>query len=232
MYFVHKPLVFFVRFVNTVFKSNGILNIALGNLYEFKDTINDINNTKEITPVFSTSMSDILVNEVISDNIHILVDKSVILSNGVKLYLNNIAKGYVNEVVANYLKNNKITKYMINDGNNIYLGEQFKNKPYSIAVVNPIEDMIYKVINGSNIAISNIDKNSNIIDPKTYNNPNYIAGVTVIANNIMDASALANILFLMDPDSGLEFVKEYDAEVIWFLNDDTIKTTKGISKYE
>ena len=186
-------------------KSNGILNITNGN------------------------MDDVLINEVISDNENVLVDKSIILSNDVKLNLDNIAPGYINEVVAKYLKSKGINKYMINEGDNIYLGDAFKNKLYNIGIVNPNLDMIYKIIKGKNIAISNVSKNSNIID---INTPNKVSGVTVISNNSMDAVALANILYLMDSDSGLEFIKDYDAEVIWFNTDGSIVTTKGIINYE
>lgn len=186
-------------------KSNGFLNITNGN------------------------MDDVLINEVISDNENVLVDKSIILSNDVKLNLDNIAPGYINEVVAKYLKSKGINKYMINEGDNIYLGDAFKNKLYNIGIVNPNLDMIYKVIKGKNIAISNVSKNSNIID---INTPNKVSGVTVISNNSMDAVALANILYLMDSDSGLEFIKDYDAEVIWFNTDGSIVTTKGIINYE
>ena len=186
-------------------KSNGILNITNGN------------------------MDDVLINEVISDNENVLVDKSIILSNDVKLNLDNIAPGYINEVVARYLKSKGINKYMINEGDNIYLGDAFKNKLYNIGIVNPNLDMIYKIIKGKNIAISNVSKNSNIID---INTPNKVSGVTVISNNSMDAVALANILYLMDSDSGLEFIKDYDAEVIWFNTDGSIVTTKGIINYE
>ena len=147
----------------------------------------------------------------------------------VKLNLDNIAPGYINEVVARYLKSKGINKYMINEGDNIYLGDAFKNKLYNIGIVNPNLDMIYKIIKGKNIAISNVSKNSNIID---INTPNKVSGVTVISNNSMDAVALANILYLMDSDSGLEFIKDYDAEVIWFNTDGSIVTTKGIINYE
>jgi thiamine biosynthesis lipoprotein len=56
--------------------------------------------------------------------------------------------------------------------------------------------------------------------------------VTVISKSSSDADALSTILFLMYVDKGMEYIKDYDAEAVWYLNDGTILTTEGITKYE
>jgi thiamine biosynthesis lipoprotein ApbE len=43
---------------------------------------------------------------------------------------------------------------------------------------------------------------------------------------------LSTTLFLMDVDEGLEFLKNYDAEAIFVLNDNSIIKSEGFSKYE
>ena len=208
---------------NLYMLNNGSTNIdyRLHKIIEYAYTWYIKSNTLNITTSNINKMKDILVNETISDNANILVDKTVILPKDVKLNLDNIAKGYINEEVATYLKKEGITKYMINTIDNIYLGDMFKNKKYNVGIVNPNLNMIYKIIKGSNIAISSgVNKDGDI------------KGVSVIANDSMTSTALKDILLSMSIEDGTNYIKDYDAHVIWFLSDGTIKTTEGIKNYE
>ena len=56
--------------------------------------------------------------------------------------------------------------------------------------------------------------------------------VTVITKESKQADLLSTTLFLMSVDDGMEYIKNYDAEAIWYLKDGTIKMTDGMKKYE
>lgn len=57
--------------------------------------------------------------------------------------------------------------------------------------------------------------------------------VTVITSDSAYGDFLSTYLFLLTVDEGIEYVNNLeDVEAIWYLNDDTIKTSKGIAKYE
>ena len=46
--------------------------------------------------------------------------------------------------------------------------------------------------------------------------------VTIIGKNSGICDALSTILFLMDIDSGKEFIKDFDVSVIWFSNENEV----------
>ena len=55
--------------------------------------------------------------------------------------------------------------------------------------------------------------------------------VTVIGKDSGLCDALSTTLFLMDIESGKEFIRDYDVDVIWFTNDDEIIKSDGF-RYE
>ena len=56
--------------------------------------------------------------------------------------------------------------------------------------------------------------------------------VTVVSHDSGLSDLLSTTLFLMDVDSGKEFLKNYDAEAMWILNDNSIVKSEGFSSYE
>ena len=52
--------------------------------------------------------------------------------------------------------------------------------------------------------------------------------VTVISNDSALADVLSTILFLMPIEDGLEYIKNYDAEAIWYSNDDNVIKSEEI----
>jgi len=72
----------------------------------------------------------------------------------------------------------------------------------------------------------------NIIDPETLFPANYVKGVTVITQNSAIGDALSTILFLMSVDEGQELIKNYDAEAIWYTNDNIIIRSENFNQYE
>lgn len=227
-------------------KSDGLFNIAIGNVTDiwkkYREAENGVPTLEELKNV-SISMSDVLINETRSDIEDKKIKDSVKLSNGVTLDLGAIAKGYTTELVGEYLKSVGINKYLINAGGNVLVGSYYKLGKYKIGIQNPEGSGTFKVIKGENIAVvtsGSYQRNytydgvtyNHIIDPNTLYPANNMLSVTVISKSSSDADALSTILFLMDVDKGMEYIKDYDAEAVWYLNDGTVVTTEGITKYE
>jgi len=219
-------------------KSNKLLNIAIGNVTDiwktYRESESGVPSLNELKKV-NIDISNIKINE---------EDSSIILKNGISIDLGAISKGYTTQVVGDYLKSIGITKYIINAGGNVLVGDYYKEGSYKIGIEDPTgETSIYKIIKGNNIAVvtsggylrnytyDGITYN-HIIDPNTLYPADNMLSVTVITPSSKDADALSTILFLMDVDEGKEFIKDYDAEAIWYLKDGKIITTDGIAKYE
>ncbi len=214
-------------------KSNGLLNIAIGNVSSlWKQYINNQNGIPKLSELEKLNIS---INDIDIKNMK--------LKNGVKIDLGALAKGYTCDEVAKYLKSIGITKYIINAGGNVLVGDIYKNNGYRIGIQSPYEeDKLVKIVKVSNKAIvtsggynrgytyNGVNYN-HIINPKTLYPANNMLSVTVIADSSALADALSTTLFLMDVDSGKEFIKNYDAEAIWYLEDDVIMTD-GFRNYE
>ena len=227
-------------------KSDGLFNIAIGNVTDiwkkYREAGTGVRSKTELKSV-STKMSDMLINGTKSDISDKKIQNSVILSNGVSLDLGALAKGYTTELVGEYLKNNGINEFIVNAGGNVLVGNYHGIGKYKIGIQDPNGEGIFKTIKGENIAVvtsGSYQRNytyegkvyHHIIDPNTLYPADNMLSVTVISKSSADADALSTILFLMDVDKGMEYIKDYEAEAIWYLKDGTIKTTEGINIYE
>lgn len=174
----------------------------------------------------------------------ILLEDNNILNNHPNLDLGSIAKGYATEVVGDYLESNGIDEYLINAGGNVKVGKSYQKKSYKIGVQSPVENSeLLTVINGENISVitsggyeRNYEYNGNvyhhIIDPNTLMPSNYIKSVTVVTHDSALGDLLSTTLFLMDVEDGKELVKTYNAEAIWYTNDNEIIKSEGFNQYE
>ena len=93
-------------------KTDGLFNIASGNLTsiwkEFIDTCESLPSNLNA----NVNINDIKLEE-----------NTFTKHNDVKLDLGGISKGYVTELVGNYLEENKIYSYIINAGGNVKVGK-------------------------------------------------------------------------------------------------------------
>lgn len=161
----------------------------------------------------------------------------------VKLDLGSYAKGYVTEIVGEYLENEGINKYLINAGGNVKVGSSYKSDGYAVGIEEPFNtSKIYKVLHVENESVVTSGsyqryyeyngKNYNhIINPKTLFPDNYTKSVTVITKDSKKADILSTYLFLLPIDDGLEYVNNLDdVEAIWYS--DEIYYSNGFDKYE
>ena len=208
-------------------KSNGLLNINIGALtkvwHDFRENHTELPDVKNIVIERLNIVDDLITN----DNVNI--------------DLGAIAKGYVTQIVGEYLKNQGLEYYIINAGGNVLVGKSPKGY-YNIGIASPISDETFEIIKGENISVVtsggyerfyqyNGNLYHHIIDPNTKYPANYMKSVTVIGKNSGLCDALSTTLFLMDIESGKEFIRDYDVDVIWFTNDDEIIKSDGF-RYE
>ncbi len=215
-------------------KSDGLLNIAIGNVSSlWKEYIKKEDGVPKLSALekLNINIKDVVIND------------NITLNNNVKIDLGAIAKGYTCDEVAKYLKSIGITKYIINAGGNVLVGEKVKEDGYKIGIQSPYEDdKLVKILKISDKAIVtsggynrgytyNGVKYNHIINPKTLYPADNMLSVTVISSSSALADALSTTLFLMDVETGMEFIKAYDAEAIWYL-EDNVYMTDGFKNYE
>ncbi len=158
-----------------------------------------------------------------------VTENTIIKSDtAVKLDLNSIAKGYGVDAVFNYIESNGINSIMVEIGGEVRTkGKNKKNKPWVIAVEQPQlnglgKKAVWGVVSLENKAMAtsgdyrnyfSIDNVlfSHIIDPRSgYPTQAGIASATVIADNCMDADALATALLVLSVDEGMELIESLE----------------------
>lgn len=172
-------------------------------------------------------------------------DKSIYLKEkGMVIDLGGIAKGYTADQISSILKEEGVTKAIIDLGGNVYaLGEKAEGTPWKIGVQNPIEsrgEIIGSLsISNKSIVTSGIyeryyekdgNKYHHILSPfNGYPYENEIAGVTIVSNLSMDGDALSTSVFAMGVEKGLEFVNSQpDVDAIFITKNNEIYLSNGL----
>ena len=211
------------------YKSDGLLNINIGNLtkiwHDFREN--------------PTSLPSDL-NDIVIDINQIKLEGNKLLNNNPSIDLGCLVKGYVTQLAGQYLEDNGLEYYLINAGGNVKAGKSHKGH-YNIGIASPINsNETFEIIKGENISVVTsggyerfVEYDGvlyhHIIDPNTKYPANFVKSVTVIGKDSGQCDALSTILFLMDVETGKEFIKDYDVEVIWFTNENEIIKSDGFS---
>lgn len=216
-------------------KTNGLININMGDVIDvWKSYREKGSGVPTITELRNT---DIDINEIV-------LKDGKILNNNPNIDLGALAKGYVTQKASEYLESIGFDKYLINAGGNVSVGNHYDNDKYKVGVEDPTnENDIYSIVKGNNICITSSGdyqryyeyegiRYHHIIDPNTLYPSNYTKSVTIITKDCKLGDMLSTTLFLMSIEDGKEFLKEYDAEAIWYTLDDEIEKTAGFGKYE
>ncbi len=207
-------------------QTNGLFNIASGNLTEvWKEFIDDC----AILP----TTEDLNVNIDITDIK--LNGNSYMKDNNVKIDLGAIAKGYVTELVGNYLEDNGIYSYVINAGGNVKVGNAYGKESFVIGITDPNDtSSIFTRVNINNKSVvtsgnyqrycmlNGINYN-HIINPKTRYPVADKQSVTVIGNSSVIADIYSTYLYILPLEDGLKLVNSNpDIEAIWYIDKDNI----------
>ena len=206
--------------------TNGLFNIASGNL-----TIRWKNFIEECDRLPSDNELDVNIN--IDD---ISLDNDVYTKkNDVKLDLGGMVKGYVTELVGNYLEEENIHSYIINAGGNVKVGKAYNKDAFIVGITDPNnkEGVFTKVkVNNLSVVTSGnyqrhceLDEVSynHIINPKTKYPSEYMDSVTVVSKDSLLADIYSTYLFLLPVEDGITIVNSTsDIEAIWYINKDNI----------
>jgi thiamine biosynthesis lipoprotein len=223
------------------YKTNGLFNIALGNVIDAWKNYRD--GIKQGVPTYDElkNSGSIDINDLI-----LLDDNTIIKKSNVSIDLGAITKGYVTEIAGDYLESIGIDKYLITAGSSsVKAGNHYNNGKYKIGLTDPSDPTsLYKVITGNNISVTtsgsyeryyeyNGKKYSHIIDPNTLFPSNNMLSVTVLSDDASLGEILSTTLFLMPIKDGLEYIKLYDGvEAIWYGMDNKVTLSPGMNAYE
>lgn len=154
----------------------------------------------------------------------------------------NIIKSYVINIIKNYLEENNIDSYIINMRNTVLLGNSKGNK-FTFALEEPFSDNYLIFLKLNNLAISTVGPYQNYykVDDKIYHDmidpikkkqcDNY-KSLTVISDSILESEYLSHYLYYLSIEDGKEVLKKYDADCIWYTNENELVYTKNIESWK
>ena len=141
--------------------------------------------------------------------------------SGVEVTLDGIAKGYIIDRAMDLLRQQNIQHALINAGGDIVVhGGKGEGKPWSIGIQDPWNRKRYVevvTLNSGAIATSGnyevfFDREQlfhHLILPNKGTPAPSIASVSIQAANAMEADALATTVYVMGPDKGYQFIKQF-----------------------
>lgn len=206
---------------------------------------------------FNSQTGEIPSSESIKEQLpHVGIDKLIINSNDNTAELSDqltsidpggLAKGYIADKLADYLRTQNVYGAIINLGGDIStIGNSDKNKYFTIGINNPDNSgtpLFPIYITNKAVATSGtyerflIDENGNkhchIIDPKTGMSVNTdICQASVITKNAIDADSYATICILKGSRDALSFIENIDnTEAVLITDDGQIIKSSGMGQY-
>jgi len=165
-------------------------------------------------------------------------------SEGMKITLGGIAKGYAVDEALDILKDMGIKHALVNAGGDMAtLGSKPEGEPWLISLVNPDDtSQSLATFSFSDKAITTSGnyeryfdpekKAHHIIDPKTGYSAQECISVTIIAENATQADALATGVFVMGPEGGVGLVESLDnVECLIVDVNRIIHRSSGLAEY-
>ena len=218
-------------------KTNKHYDVTIGALSEIWDFDNEVIPTcKEIEKAIQVTGFEKLK----------IQNNYLYKTDGIKINLGSLAKGYIIDKVVAYLKQQNVISGFVNAGGDMRIFG--REKPFKIGIQHPrseSNEIIYVINVGNKSVVTSGDyeryfmKDSkryhHIIDPLTgYPSQNTIS-VTVIAETALIADAYSTALFLLEPKQSLKLVQEIDGleAIIYYLIEDKIQKleTVGMKDY-
>ncbi len=159
-----------------------------------------------------------------------------------------VAKGYVADVIAEYLNGAGKTSYAVSVGGTVVtLGYKPNGDAFTVGVENPDPDSgeayVSRItLDGRAVATSGSYQRfyecdgvryHHIIDKDTLFPKNDFLSVTVVAESAALADVLSTAIFNMSIEAGERFVASHDGvEVLWVLSDGSIRRSDGFPSLE
>lgn len=173
---------------------------------------------------------------------------TVTVPEGTKLDLGGIAKGYIADKVAEFLRSKGVGSAIINLGGNVYaLGTKPDGSKFSVGIQKPFDKtgnycaLLYvqdKTVVTSGTYQRYIKTEDalyhHILDPATgMPVQNELDSVTIIAERSADADALSTVCFVLGIDEGLELIETIpNTEAVFITKGGELVTTSGLERTE
>lgn len=141
--------------------------------------------------------------------------------SGMRIGLGAIAKGYTVDAVANVLRAQGQTAFIVDGGGDLYVSGRHPDRPWRVGIKDPHNPSVYfatlpvqsqaVVTSGNYERFFVVDgvRYHHILDPRTGRPASSLASVTVVAPKATLADALATGIFVLGPQKGLEVVKRF-----------------------
>lgn len=169
---------------------------------------------------------------------------NVTVKGGIQLDLGGIAKGYIADRCAEFLKENGVKRAIINLGGNVVVvGSKEEGKSWTVGIQQPFADHDRVVatveVSDCSLVTSGIYERSfevggtlyhHILDPQTgYPVSNGLSAVTILSESSTRADALSTSCFLLGKEKALTLIESLpDTEAIFIDEDGGITTTSGV----
>lgn len=179
-------------------------------------------------------------NILIKDNTVQLLDPYAAIDVGA------IAKGYIADLVKNYLKEQGVKHAIINLGGNVLtLGSRLDGSDYNIGIQKPFDAAgepitSVKVSNQSVVTSGTYQRYfeaegklyHHILDPHTgYPCENNLNSVTIITNSSLTADALSTTCFLLGYDKSLRMIEQLgNVDAVFITKDNKIRYSKNFQQ--
>lgn len=217
--------------------SGGAFNIAVGcavNLWRFTSGEAKVPDKESLRiSVSNTDYSKIKLD-----------GNSVTVPAGMQIDLGGIAKGYIADRIADFLREREIFHALLNFGGNVVaLGNKFDGTPWTVGLQSPFEEngkKCWAAVHCSDecVVTSGIYERGfcsdetwyhHIIDARTgYPVQNDVVCVTVCAKKSLLADGLTTALFVLGAKEGMELARRFRVQAVYLERGGKISYTAGL----
>lgn len=225
-------------------------SIELGKLSSgsFDVTINPISSLWDFKSENAIPPEKLLIDNLLTsvnyNNIKIENNTVTLLDKSTSIDLGGIAKGYIADKAAEFLKQKGVTSAIINLGGNIMtIGGKPDGTNFNIGVQKPFETQNQILgavsVKDKSIVTSGIYQRffkyneklyHHILNPETgFPTENNLLSVTIISNTSVEGDGLSTTCFILGMDKGMDLIESLnDVEAIFVTKDDEVFYSSGI----
>ncbi len=219
--------------------SNGLFDVTMGNL----TALWDFPGANHVVPDSSVIAADL--KTVGYKYIKIEGNTVTLLKPGAQLDFGAIAKGYIADRLADYLKTQKVQGAIVNLGGNVItVGEKPKIKTWIVGIQQPFADRNETIgavtVGEKSVVTSGIYERSftaadgkfyhHILDPRTgYPVENTLSAISIISDLSVDGDGLSTTCFLLGIEKSIALIESLpNTEAIFITKDNKIISTSGL----
>ena len=174
-----------------------------------------------------------------------LNDEGVLLPEGMTIDLGAIAKGYITDKIADFLRDRGVESGFLNFGGNVLvIGNKPDGSEWNIGIQDPLGKRDQNIVGAARVSdqavvTSGIYERGFDLDGVRYHHildtstgwpvQNELAGVSIIAPDAFDADALSTTVFAMGVEKGTAFIESLEGiEAIFVTREDEVTWTSGL----